>query len=118
LQRQPVTQCVGSWSILPSVSRFGFIAEACFAARVLNQKGCGIICRDSEGGFMTQRAKLIWIFGIIACGTLGALIENALALHGDGGVWGFIVGVSGFACLRLWHRESNEALVDQQRSPR
>lgn len=42
----------------------------------------------------------IWIFGSLACGITGALIDAHFSYNG--GFAGLVAGLCAFACIRLW----------------
>jgi hypothetical protein len=46
----------------------------------------------------------IWFFGLLASAIVGAIVGTKLGIgYGDEGViWGGLVGLSTFACIRLW----------------
>jgi MFS family permease len=46
------------------------------------------------------RTLTIWVFGLLASGILGAMLGEQLGYNWW--LYGFFVGVFGFACVRLW----------------
>ena len=51
----------------------------------------------------------IWVFGLLACCTLGGLIGSRIESgYSDDTLPGFFVGVFAFACLRLWFGQSHK----------
>lgn len=48
-----------------------------------------------------MRRALIWVFGILASGIVGALAGQELD-YVNGGIAGFLAGAFAFACARLW----------------
>ena len=51
------------------------------------------------------RIVALWIFGLLASGIVGGMVESQLAGSGDDAPYvefGLIAGMSAFACARLW----------------
>ena len=55
-------------------------------------------CDGERCEFM--KTFFIWLFGIVICGFVGALVGEYL--YDDGKFTGFIVGLAAFACFKLW----------------
>ena len=54
------------------------------------------------------KAIAIWTFGLLASGIFVGLLGNWL-WPGVGSLFGFLGGMSAFACLRLWLTEGSPA---------
>lgn len=48
-----------------------------------------------------MRTFFIWLFGLVAAGIAGG-VAGQFFQPSDGGFWGLLAGLAGFACFRLW----------------